>query len=135
MRIVFDTNVILATFITHGASAEVFEHCLTQHQIISSAFILEEVEDKLLKKFKFTANKVGDLIRFLRSETETVDPIGLSRRVCRDTDDDKILATTLAAHADCILTGDNDLLDLKEYEGIFMLKVADFWKFERSSKG
>lgn len=131
MRVVFDTNVILAAFITHGASAEIFDHCLAHHTIISSLFILDEVEDKLLNKFHFPRSKVEDLIRFLHRETETVEPAALPGQVCRDADDDMVLATALAAQADCILTGDNDLLDLKHYEGIAIIKAADFWKFER----
>lgn len=131
MRVVFDANVILAAFITHGASAEIFGHCLAHHIIISSPFILDEVEDKLLNKFHFPRSKVEDLIRFLRRETETVEPAALPGRVCRDADDDMVLATALAARADCILTGDSDLLDLKHYEGITILKAADFWKFEK----
>lgn len=70
------------------------------------------------------------MIRFLSSETEVVEAVALPSQVCRDADDDMILATALAAAADCILTGDGDLLDLKRYEGIPILKVADFWKFE-----
>ncbi len=130
MRIVFDTNVLLAAFITHGACAEVFDHCLAQHTIISSSFILEEVEDKLLNKFQFPRNKVEDLVRFLSNEAEVVEAAASPSQVCRDADDDMILATALAARADCILSGDGDLLDLKSYEGIPILKVADFWKFE-----
>lgn len=131
MRIVFDTNVLLAAFITHGASAEVFDHCLAQHAIISSSFILEEVEDKLLNKFQFPDDKVEDLVRFLTLETEMVQIAALPNQVCRDADDDMILATALAGAAECILSGDKDLLDLKSYEGIPILKVADFWKFEQ----
>ena len=131
MRIVFDTNVIISAFITHGVSAEVFEHCLVQHKIVISPFILNEVEEKLRDKFQFPKNKIDDLIRFLHSESEVVAPAQLPSPVCRDVDDDMVLATALAASADGILTGDSDLLDLKRYERIAILKAADFWKFER----
>ena len=58
MNVVFDTNVILAAFLTHGASAEVVEHCITEHQVFVSTFILDEVEDKLRNKFRFPPAKV-----------------------------------------------------------------------------
>lgn len=83
---------------------EVVEHCLTQHKIISSLFILNEVEDKLLNKFHFPRSKVEDLIRFLRREAEILDPVELPRQICRDKDDDLVLGTALAARADCIIT-------------------------------
>ena len=108
-------------------------HCLTQHKIISSPFILNEVEDKLFNKFHFPRSKVEDLIRFLREQTEVVDPVELPRRICRDEDDDMVLGTALAARAGCIITGDGDLLDLQQYEGIPIIKVAEFWKFETDS--
>jgi len=64
VTIIFDTNVILAAFLTHGASAEVVEHCITEHEVFISSFILREVEDKLRNKFRFPAAKVADLLRY-----------------------------------------------------------------------
>ena len=133
MKIVIDTNVILAGFITHGASAELVEHCLIQHTVCLSPFILGEVEDKLLNKFNFPPIKVTDLLRFLRHQGEIIEPAHLPAPACRDPDDDMVLATAVAAQADCIVTGDNDLLDLKQYNGIPIMKPAAFWKFEATS--
>ena len=132
MIIIFDTNVILAAFLTHGASAEVVEYCITEHKVFISTFILGEVEDKLRNKFHFPPAKVADLLRFLRDQMESVEPAKLTSPTCRDSDDDMILATGLSARADCIITGDNDLLDLKQYEGIPIIKPAEFWRFEAS---
>lgn len=69
MIIVFDTNVILAAFLTHGASAEVVEHGITEHQVFVSALILDEVEDKLRNKFRFPPAQVADLLRYLRTNS------------------------------------------------------------------
>jgi predicted nucleic acid-binding protein len=55
-----------------------------------------------------------------------VKPARLPKRVCRDPDDDEVLATALAARADIILTGDNDLLVLKTHEGIRILSPRQF---------
>jgi putative PIN family toxin of toxin-antitoxin system len=110
VRIVVDTNVILAATITHGASGEVFEHCLLNHVIFSSPFILQEVEEKLSLKFHLPKRKVERVIRFLRNATKGVTPRSLSARVCRDPDDDNVLSTAIVAQADCIFTGDSDLL-------------------------
>ena len=126
MIIVFDTNVILAAFLTHGASAEVVEHCITEHEVFISAFILDEVADKLRNKFHFPPGKVADLLRYLRDQLELIEPAKLTSSACRDPDDDLILATGVAARADCIVTGDNDLLDLKQYQRIPIIKPAEF---------
>ena len=41
--------------------------------------------------------------------------------VCRDPDDDLILAAALAAEANLLVTGNQDLLVIKEFEGIPIL--------------
>lgn len=134
MIIVFDTNVILAGFLTHGASAEVIEHCIAEHEVFISAFILDEVEDKLRNKFRFPPAKVADLLRYLRDQLKVIEPEKLTSPACRDPDDDMILATGVAARADCIVSGDNDLLDMKQYQQIPIIKPAEFWRFEMRFK-
>ena len=45
--------------------------------------------------------------------------------VCRDPDDDHVIAAALAATADCIISGDRDLLDLGSHQGVRMLTVRE----------
>ena len=51
-------------------------------------------------------------VRRLAEEVTLVVPQPLPAGVCRDPDDDAILATALAAEADYLVTGDQDLLVL-----------------------
>ena len=53
-------------------------------------------------------------------------PKPLPKPVCRVVDDDEVLATALAAKAEIILTGDNDLLVLREFRGIKILSSRQF---------
>jgi predicted nucleic acid-binding protein len=46
--------------------------------------------------------------------------------MCRDSDDDLVLATAVAAGAELIVTGDDDLLVLKEYEGVAIVSPRQF---------
>jgi hypothetical protein len=57
-----------------------------------------------------------------------------SVKVCRDPDDDHILSAALQIKADCIISGDADLLILKKYEGIPILNPSNFWKFQKLTK-
>ena len=45
--------------------------------------------------------------------------------VCRDPDDDEVLALAIAAHVDLIVSGDNDLLSLASFEGIPIIAPAE----------
>ena len=45
--------------------------------------------------------------------------------VCRDPDDDEILAIAIAGNADAVVTGDSDLLAIRTYEGIRIVTVAE----------
>ena len=45
--------------------------------------------------------------------------------VCRDPDDDHVIAAALDATADCIITGDRDLLELGSYQGVSMRTVRE----------
>ena len=130
MKVLLDTNVLIAGFITKGVCSELLEHCLRRHEVVISEFILDEFKEKLVKKFKYSAQDADSAIRLLRSCVLLVKPIPLSQPVCRDVDDDMVIASAISGNAMCIVTGDKDLLDLKEYQGIPILKPAEFSVFE-----
>ena len=133
MRIVFDTNVLFAAFVTYGACAGLYEECLLGGQIVVSRFILEELREKLLTKAKLSSMEVKDVINAVSADAEVLEPQPLAIPVYRDADDDWILATTLAAKADALVTGDKDLLMLARHEGIPILTPRDCLAFLRST--
>jgi putative PIN family toxin of toxin-antitoxin system len=106
MRIVLDTNVLIASLISRGKCYALVEHSLKVHEIISSKFILDELAEKLQKKFKYETEDINEALSIFRSKMEIVIPSQLEQQVCRDIDDDWILATVLAGKAQCIVTGD-----------------------------
>ena len=46
--------------------------------------------------------------------------------VCRDPDDNMVLECALAGHAQYIVSGDKDLLELKEFRGVRIVRAAEF---------
>ena len=45
---------------------------------------------------------------------------------CRDSDDDKLLETALMGEADCLVTGDRDLLEMSPFNDTLILTPAGF---------
>ena len=133
MRIVLDTNVLIAALISRGFCHELFEYCALTHELFTSDFILSEVSEKLIAKFKQTEKMTDESVVLLRSQMQMVVPVALSTPVSRDPDDDNILATGVAARCDYIITGDNDLLVLKEFEEILIVTPREFTDSEKNS--
>jgi putative PIN family toxin of toxin-antitoxin system len=93
--------------------------------MLTSDFILNETREKLIEKFEYAADLADEAVSLLRSRMELVVPEKLQRQVCRDPDDDNVLATAVSGKCDCIITGDKDLLVLKAHEGINILSPRD----------
>ncbi len=126
MRIVIDTNVLISSFIGRGSSHKVLEHCIRHHQVVTSQFILDELREKLVEKFKYAPELANEAIALLQSRMNLVVPEPLTAPVCRDADDDNILATALAGQCECIITGDKDLLVLQKFNAIKIVNPATF---------
>ncbi len=134
MRILFDTNVLIAAFLTRGSSNEVFEHCLSEHTICVSRGILDELERSLLRKLRFPQLRVREVVRFVSEQCELVEAAPLHKPLSRDPDDDHVLGAAIGGRVDCILTGDQDLLVLRAVGAIRILSPADFWRFETAEE-
>ena len=61
----------------------------------------------------------------LEAVAEWVSIVG-AKLGCRDPEDDKLLETALMGDASCIVTGDEDLLTMSPFQGIPLVRPADF---------
>jgi putative PIN family toxin of toxin-antitoxin system len=132
MNIFIDTNVLIAAFVSHGLCAEVLEHCMGRHRVFTSDFVLDELSEKLKKKFKYPQNEIDETRRIILSGATISGEAASAGISCRDKDDVHIIAAAVAANADCIISGDEDLIVLKKVHGIPIVSPRDFWKFEES---
>jgi len=130
MRLVLDTNVLVAAFIARGTCAELFEHCVRSHTLVTTEPLLAELSRTLTKKLRFSHRDAKDVLTLLRTRVEIVDAPPLDGRVCRDPDDDQVLAAALAGRCECLITGDQDLLDLGLFRDIPIVTPTQFWKTE-----
>ena len=121
MRIVLDSSVIIAAFAAHGLCEAVFELCLDSHQVLISSELIEEVQAALRKKIKLPAETVDSITALLRENAMMVVPDPVVKEACRDPNDLHILGLAAAGEAECLITGDNDLLVLEKFRGCRIL--------------
>lgn len=130
MRILLDTNVWIAGLITRGACAELIDYCLSTHQLVISDWILDEVTEKLATRFQYTPDRIREVESWILEISEHFQLEGTLPSISRDVDDNHVLLSVQQAQADCLISGDKDLLDLDYFENIPILKPSDFWGFE-----
>ena len=131
MRAVIDTNVLVSGLLWDGAPhtllAQVRSGSLA---LVASPALFAELEN-VLGRAKFdviltrSATTRKDTLNELRQMAELVEPPPLPQPVCRDPDDDQVLALALAARADLIVSGDDDLLALGSFQGIPIVTPAE----------
>ena len=126
MNIVFDSNIYIAAFATHGVCHLMLESCITEHNVFISDFIFGEVKEKLIKKIKLPPETVDEIISYLGEQAIVTNPKNLVSDICRDPDDDNIISLGLAAKAEYIVTGDRDLLDIGQYASLHMVSPKEF---------
>jgi len=135
MKVLLDTNVIIAAFAARGLSADVYELCLSSQTVITSEHILSEVREKLTGKIDLPASIAEDIIAYLRENTVLAIPQPVNDVECRDKEDLPVLGAAVAGHADFIITGDNDLLVLQQYKNIRIVTPRQFWELLRAGRG
>jgi putative PIN family toxin of toxin-antitoxin system len=125
VRLVFDTNVIVAALVSEGLCHEVVETHLPDQDAILSRILWDELVEKLRERFDLAAGDLP-LLGLYRRQATWVEPQPLDEPVSSDPDDDWVLATAIAGQADAVVTGDDDLLALGEYKGVAILSPRRF---------
>ena len=130
MRLLLDTNVLVAAFVARGHCTDLLERAVQAHRLISSRPLLEELRTVLGGKLRQHDSDVRQTLRWCEATFMLVEPETLGSQVCRDRGDDLVLATALAGNCRVIVTGDQDLLVLDPFGAIRILAPAAFWPWE-----
>lgn len=133
MKVVVDTNVIVAGLVAEGVCRDIVKRRLPACELFTSRALLDELAEKLREKFGLQPDELP-LLKIYADEATVIKPSRLPKPVCRDADDDEVLAVALAAKAEIILTGDKDLLVLKEFQGIKILSPRQFVEWMDAQK-
>lgn len=127
MRVVFDTNVFISAFATEGVCSTLLKRAkLKEFELFVCPVIIEEIENVLEQKFKVEREIIQEVVELIKEASVSVNAIEKIEGVCRDKDDDLILSCGISANADFIISGDKDLLEIKEYRGIRIISPRNF---------
>ena len=127
MKIVIDTNVLVSGVFFGGFPRKILSSVVSQKiTACATAEIINEYEEIVQEMID---RKQGHIDRLILSPLikaiEIIEPI-THIEICRDPDDDKFLECAKDSHALYIVSGDKDLLVLKEYENIQIITAKDF---------
>jgi putative PIN family toxin of toxin-antitoxin system len=128
MRLVLDSNLIIAAFATRGLCHALFEYCLENHDVIICEEILGEVRAALLGKIKVPEEVVGQVDSYLRSSGELVRPAEIDVPDLTDLSDLPILGSAVSSGAAYLITGDGELLKLKKVGNTEIVSPRTFWE-------
>ena len=134
MRAVVDTNILIRALIKpQGTVGPVLGRLVAgDYVLIYSEPLLSELLAKLIlprirQKYHITDEAVQRTLALIALRGERVRP-ARSVRVCRDPKDNMLIEAALAGQAEYTVTGDDDLLVLKRFEGAHMVGPRAFLK-------
>lgn len=131
MRVVLDTNTVISALLWGGTPYALIEAAAAERlELYGSSALLEELAEvlgraKFAPRLQQAQRTVAQLIEQYRGLVELVQPEPIAPRVLDDPGDDQVLAAALAAQADLIVSGDDDLRRLGSYQGIPIVSAAE----------
>lgn len=130
LKLVLDTNTIVSAFFWEGNEAELFRKIEQGNaNLYITVEILNEIENVIKRpKFNEVMGKASltpdQIMQKIVSLSHLVIGPKLNIKACRDVKDNKFLGCAENAKADYLVSGDEDLLFLKEYRGIAIVRTS-----------
>jgi putative PIN family toxin of toxin-antitoxin system len=127
LRVVFDTNILVAALAFPGGHGEAALGRIVEErdELILSKPILDELLGVLARKFARDAEELAHVAVFLGELATTVRP-ARRLKVLEDDADNRVLECVVAGRANVIVTGDRALLALGELRGVRVVSLRDY---------
>ena len=131
VTVVLDTNILFSATGWRGNPFRCMELARSgQIRAVTCAEILRELAEKLAGKLAFSDQQVDETLADYLSFHALVEISGVLDAVPRDAEDNAVLECAQAGHARFVITGDDDLLTLRSFQGIEILSAAEFqWRW------
>ena len=135
-RVVLDSTILVSAFLTRkGVSAELLRSTSGEaFSLYLCREILEETGRVLLEhqrirsRYRYRDDQVVRFVEGLSVAARMVKRLPNIKGVVRDSTDDMVLACCLKAHADYLVTRDEDLLTLKRYKRTAIHPPDGLWR-------
>lgn len=126
LKVVLDTNILISAIAFGGKPEGVLNLVLDEKIIaVTSPILLAEFQEVYKKNFplkfvdfELTLERIEEIFKMVKPKR--------SLKIVRDEDDNRVLEAAFEGNCDFIITGDKDLLDLKKYKNIKIMKADEF---------
>lgn len=128
-RLVIDTGVaVSALILPRSVPRQAFDAARSVGKVLVSTATFSELEDVLRRPKLERYLTEHERLEFLDSYLLAAETVAITENVaaCRDPKDDKFLELAVCGQAECIISGDDDLLALHPFRGIEIVTPRDF---------
>jgi putative PIN family toxin of toxin-antitoxin system len=127
VRVFLDTNVLASSIATRGVCSELLESIIHEHVLLTCQLVLDELERVLADKFQLPQPVITGFLGLLKAESRIVASQETLSLSIKDAVDISILACAIAGEAEVFVTGDRELLDLKQAKGLPIVSPRQLW--------
>lgn len=130
MKVILDTNVWVSGIFWLGGIPFQILGFFDKHRfkLVISQKTFEEIvtrTERIRKRYQFGLARKEEYLDFIRQHALFVKPTTLPS-ICRDPDDNHLLAAAEASKANYLVTGDKDLLVLRKHKRTRIISPKDF---------
>lgn len=129
LHFVIDTNVFISAHLLMASPSRMaFELALRSGVIVRSEETTAEIAEVFTRpkfdRYVSMQRRLAAMDAFEQRSVLVRDVVPI--KACRDPKDDKFLSLAMAVNADCIISGDSDLLVLSPFKGIPVMTPSEF---------
>lgn len=127
MRVLLDTNVLVAAFATRGLCQDVFRIVLAENRLVVGKTILSELECVLRDKLRMPSRQINEAITFVSEHADVISPTAPATWPENDPDDRWVVSAAVEGSVDLVVSGDKDLVSAARAERLQVITPRAFW--------